>query len=226
MTLTIAVLSWGSHKTLINTLNSYEEYGLYNLADERIIWFQEFTKPDLEIARRYGYHAYGSPTNIGISGGYKGLVQLATSDLFLFLENDWLLTEDPTQQIKDAKALIGSGYADVARLRSRNNPGHPLWTKQFEGNELSRPEHLLDSIHWTNPSRFYQIKPVLGTWFETIAPFANWTNNPTMFRREWLIENILPRLDGDIERSIQSWWEEQSFKVVQGEGLFTHWRLD
>jgi hypothetical protein len=228
--LTIGILSWGSHKTLTNTLQSYQDHGLDKLADQKLIFFQEQSPEDIELATRFGYDASGSKSNIGIAGGYRTLVQRATGDLFLFLENDWELITSPDSQILQGSRLLSSMMVDVVRYRHRTNPGNPLWTRQFEGQESSRPEHLLDSIHWTNPSKFHQIgvrriDDIL--WYWTSARNANWTNNPTMFRTSWLRQNLIWRFgEKDIERDLQSWWEHQAFYVAQSEGLFTHNRLD
>lgn len=228
MTLTLGILSWKSHSTLRNTLESYRTFGLDTLASQRVIWFQEITDEDREIAEEYGYEAIGSDTNVGIAGGYKGLVEHATGSVFLFLENDWVLLENPIQALVEGIYTLSTMQVDVIRYRHRDRPGVPLWTYQFQGHELEHPTHLLDSVHWTDPDRFPQIDRLVmaGTWFVTRARYANWTNNPTMFRVDWLKENILPRMAGDIEQGIQSWWEQQDYLVAQGEGLFTHNRID
>ena len=176
------------------------------------------------MAEDYGYLWMGETTNIGIAEAYKALVGHATGDLFLFLENDWELLEPPQQQIAEASRLLREGKIDVARFRHRKYPGHPLWTRQFEGNEMSRPEHLLDSIHWTDPDRFDHVTKG-GQWYITTAEYANWTNNPHMARTEFLRQELVPRLSGDIERNLQAWWQQQPFIVAQGEGLFTHNRI-
>lgn len=223
--ISLGILSWGAHKTLVNTLESYAKFGLLDLIIDKYIFFQDISKEDIRIAEKYGLDWGGASENIGISGGYKELLNSAKEDLFLFLENDWELLRNPIKQLSEAKEMLDFNLADVVRLRDRNNPGHPLWTRQFEGNEMSRPEHLLDSIHWTNPDRFEDVGR-WGDWYSTKAKFANYTNNPTIARTNWLKEQVLPRLSGDIEKDIQKWWQEQDFIVVQGEGLFTHYRID
>lgn len=234
MSIDLAMLSWGSPLTLRNTLESYKYHGLDKLVDRKIIYFQEISDLDREIAEEYDFGTVlGSPNNIGIGAAYKRLVEESTGDLFLFLENDWLLIENPEYQIKECIRWLAHrsvtfffNNADVVRLRHRSNPGEPLWTRQFMGNEESRPEHLLDSIHWTNPDKFDHVYHAYDNWYCTDAKHANWTNNPTMVRTEWLRQNIVPRLTGDIEKAVQPWWATQTFKVVQGDGLFTHMRLD
>lgn len=228
--MTIAILSWGAHKTLENTLQSYKKYGLDQLDDDKVIFFQEITETDREIATKYGYQSFGSPENIGIAEAYKLLVSYASGDLFLFLENDWELIENPTQQMFAAAEMLRNEAIDVARFRHKINPGEPLWTRQYKGKELTRPEFLLDCIHWTDPLQFspliWELDFDNGRWVGAWAKNANWTNNPTMFRTEWLRENIIPRITGDIEADLQGWWKDQWFTVGQGNGLFTHNRLD
>src|SRR3990167_4250325 len=164
--LTIAILSWGAHKTLLNSLESYKIF--LPLTAQKLIFFQEFSREDHEIAESYGFDYIASSTNIGISGGYKSLIEHAEYDKFLFLENDWENTnlENTVQIIHRSLFLLETNNTDVVRLRSRNNPGHPLWTRQFEGREYDRPEHLLDCVHWeSDPTRFPEITEVLPGWY-------------------------------------------------------------
>lgn len=226
--MTIAILSWKSPKTLVNTLESYKKWELDLLDPEKIILFQEIDDVDRKIAEAYGYQAHGLPINTGIAFGYKSLVELATGDLFLFLENDWELIEPPLEAIFDAGDRLRKNTIDVARLRHTTNPGEPLWSRQYKGQEMVVPEFLLDCCYWdSNPTKFWPIHKE-GEWYTTTSPFATWTNNPTMFRTKWLKEVVVPRMGNmDIEVDIQYWWKNQQFKVAQHEvGLFTHRRLD
>lgn len=228
--LTIAVLSWGYHETLINTLTSYQEFGLDKLSEDKVIFFQEYSKKDREIAKEFGYDAFGSPENIGIAEAYKLLAAYASGEFFLFLENDWKLIESAERAILGGQELLASGV-DIIRYRHRKNPGNPLWTRQFQGREYDRPTHLLDCVHWEDsPEKFKEISPVFNQsdkWYITSSKNANWTNNPHMAKSEFIYENVMPHLDGgDLERDIQSWWEQQNFLVAQGTGLFTHERTN
>jgi hypothetical protein len=215
---------------LVNSLTTYQLFGLDQLDNEKVIFFQEISDKDREIAKEFGYDAIGAPENIGIAEGYKRLVEYATGDLFLFLENDWALIEDPKQQIKEASEMLYNDDVDVIRLRHRRNPGHPLYTLQFQGNEYKHLEHLLDCIHWTDPLMFSPLIDRIGPddsyWVGAWAKNANWTNNPTMFRTEWLHKEIVPRMGSrDAEIDLQPWWKEQWYVVGQGKGLFTHNRI-
>jgi hypothetical protein len=229
--LTIGVLSWGAYDTLKNTLESYERYKLPLYDPDRVIFFQEISEKDIKIAEWFGYKYIGAETNVGIAEGYKRLVAQASGTLFLFLENDWELVEYPSSALADVRFLISTNQADVVKLRHRAQPGNPLWTRQFENKEYNSPAHLLDSIHWkSDPSKFKEIERVEiyeRSWYTTTSKYANWSNNPHMAKTQWLKNNILPQLGtGDIEKHMQLWWEQQDFKVAQGNGLFTHNRLD
>jgi hypothetical protein len=231
--LTIGILSWGSHQTLKNTLESYDKYDLPVYDQERVIFFQQISDADIKIADRFGYKWIGAETNVGIAEGYRRLVEYATGTLFLFLENDWELIAKPASSLSDARFLISTNQADVVKLRHRWNPGNPLWSRQFKDRELDSPTHLLECIHWQFkpevlfPEQIKEVDIYERAWYTTTSKNANWSNNPHMAKTQWLKDNILPQLGtGDIERSMQSWWEQQDFKVAQGDGMFTHNRLD
>lgn len=236
--MTIAILSWGSHKTLLNTLTSYRNYELNDA--QKIIYFQEITDDDIQIAKDFGYEWIGSNENIGIGPAYAELIKHAKGEFFLFLENDWELIENPHMELYAAEILLNQKVIDVARFRHRVNHGHPLWTLQFKGREMDKPTHLLDSVHWSEPGVDYpDLVKLVGvdldqqdstyisfTFSVASSQNANWTNNPTMFRTEWLKEIILPMLgSADVEKDIQGWWELQEFQVGQSRGLFTHHRI-
>ena len=238
--LTIGILSWGARATLLNTLESYKEAGLLDLAAQVFVFFQEISQDDIDIANEYGLEYTGVNTNIGIAEGYKAMLLNITQPNYLFLENDWMIDRNNhsprfvADQIVDGKLFLNAPIhhpdrADVVRYRSRNLPGNPLWTRQFENHELWRPEHLLDAIHWRSDRQMEEFRDKIQVgaygFYHTTSQYANWTNNPHMVRTEW-IRGLADKFgSGDIERDFQGWWEQQEFRVAQGEGLFTHWRL-
>ena len=232
--MSIGILSWGAHQTLRSTLESYRRYGLDTLDEDRLIFFQEISSEDHDIAEEFGYEVLGASQNIGIAAAYQYLVEYASGDLFLFLENDWELVEsEPTHQIIAAQELLYAGVSDLVRLRHRTNPGDPLWTRQFAGREYERPTHLLDAVHWSEDPESLGLEAIRvfsgkeQTFYRTTARNANWTNNPHLAPTKFLKDNVLPRIaNGDLEGDIQGWWEQQDFLVAQGDGLFTHRRLD
>lgn len=229
--LSIGILSWGQHDTLVHTLESYKKNGLLKGVGQKFIFFQEYTDKDGEIAKRFGFDYYASPTNLGIARGYREMLDRVSKPYYLFLENDWWMP-DPyvyRHDIEDGLEFLSTGEADVVRYRHRRYPGNPLWTLQFQGRELTRPEHLLDSVHWlVSPEQEFPdyIKSPREGWYKTSSRYANWTNNPHMVRTDWLRRTLAPRLGTrDIEKDLQAWWQEQDFSVMQGQGLFTHYRI-
>lgn len=240
--MTIAVLSWGAHKTLISTLESYKKFNLDD--DDKIIFFQAMTDKDVEIAHTYGYKAIGEKENIGIGPALQRLVAEAQGKYFLFLENDWECLREARYQITAGRFMLDNNFADVVRYRDRETPGWPLWSMQFKDRELERPEFILESLHWReNPDQDFPDKintlrasiefPDLPMrhlrFYTTDSRYANFTNNPSMYLTEFLRRSVVSRASGEgirLEVDIQDWWQNQRFKVAQGEGLFTHMRLD
>ena len=226
--LCIGILSWKEHKTLRNTLNSYKLAGLLTYPAQIFIFFNEIDDEDRKIATEYGIECFGAETNLGIAGAYEKMLEQVKQPHFLFLENDWGIRYE---EIPNVVSRLDDGQkflwlSDVIRYRSRWTPGDPLWTAQFKDNELSRPEHLLDCIHWTkDPDTKFpkQITKIAPGWYSVSAKNANWTNNPHLVRTEWVREKILSHLGHrDIETDMQKWWQTTSYTVVQGEGLFIH----
>lgn len=231
--LTIGILSWKSQTTLENTLQSYQDAGLLGLASEVFVFFQEISESDQALANKFGIKSFGSDKNLGIAGGYREMLNHVGQPTYLFLENDWVIPKDHyplvIEQLSYGQKMLTNQTVDVVRYRSRNNPGSPLWTAQFRGKELSRPEHLLDCVHWeSRPDLVFReyIQSLCPDWYTTSAQFANWTNNPHMIRTKWVQEILLPHLGNrDIERDLQLWWQTTSNIVLHGNGLFTHKRL-
>jgi hypothetical protein len=231
--LSIGILSWGDHPTLLNTLQSYQKAGLLDCATQVFIYFQEISSSDQEIAAKFGLTCFGGETNLGIAGGYREMLKYVNQPYYLFLENDWVILEENMSrvlsQFQEGEKLLQNHDVDVVRLRSRHHPGNPLYTAQFKGMELSRPEHLLDCLHWVaNPVESFPlyIREISPGWFAASAKNANWTNNPHLVKTDWVKNELLPHLGNrDIERDLQKWWQETDYTVAQGEGIFTHIRI-
>ena len=120
----ICILSWKAHKTLTKTLDSYTKHNLWQYFNEKIIFFQEISQQDIEIAGRYGLKYMGTKENIGIAGAWKEILRSVNSDKVLFLESDCLLIEPQIQdQLFLANKMLDSGEIDIFRLRHRFQVG-------------------------------------------------------------------------------------------------------
>jgi hypothetical protein len=238
MSLSIGILSWGAHLTLENSLSSYKSNGLFDLADEISIFFNKITNKDIVIARKYGLEYLGDAKNIGIGKALKVLVNQSRCDYFLFLENDWVLVENKEiteRRIQTAIRLLNENMADVVRLRHRFKYGDPLYTAIFKEDEMESPGYLSDCIHWAKepekkfPQLISKISIDNEDWFFMSSKYACYTNNPCIYKKDFLETNVIPFAVGGgaaLEDDIFPWWREQNFTIYQGAGLFEHKRLD
>ncbi|WP_312389421.1 hypothetical protein [Chryseobacterium sp.] len=233
--ISICILSWKSVTNLKNILKSYKKNGLLDLVDDITILFQEVSEADKKIAEKYKIKYIGLKENVGIGKGMKMLAENASTDNILFLEHDWELIEDKNftySQLSGGLNLLNQGF-DVVRYRSRKAPGYPLISIRNKGKELDYYDdwhectspHLLESLHWLDPAAEFPDKiQKQGDFFVTTSRWANWTNNPYLVKKSYLLEKILP-FSGEsvsLERNIAAWWVKQDFKIAQGEGLFMH----
>ena len=233
--ISIGILSWHSGQVLVDTLTTYYENGLFDMVNDVTILFQEVTPQDMEIARHFGLDFIGLQKNIGIGQAFIRLTENAQTDYVLVLEHDWNLIEDKEttyNTLKRSVSAIEMGM-DVVRLRHRANPGNPHFSFRHKGKELTYYDdeigctspHLLDSLHWLDPSVEFPDKiQKLGQHFTTTSRWGNWTNNPTMYKKDFYLETVR-QFAGEgiaLEGNISKWWAQQEFGVAHGDGLFKH----
>jgi len=243
MTLPISagIMSWRSAKTLDKTLETYRDNDLFDLIKDVVILFQNVSKEDKEVAKKYNIPFIGLNDNVGIGKGMLLLAEQAKEKNFIFLEHDWQLVENyntAKRRLTSALDLLDEGYHSV-RLRSRKNPGHPVYSEVYKGNELNHYDdntgltspHLMDCIHWIeHPDKQFPDKIQTHKYhYVTTSRWSNWTNNPAIFDTKFLIdtvENFVSNDDMLLEPSISRWWADQEYLVAWGEGLFKHCDLE
>ncbi|QDP85541.1 hypothetical protein FNJ88_08200 [Chryseobacterium sp. SNU WT5] len=233
--ISICILSWNNVKTLENTLKSYQKFGLLEMSEDIVVLFQEASEKDVKLAETYQLKTIILKENIGIGKAIKILAENAKFENILFLENDWQLIENENttfHQLKIGLDFLNKKY-DVVRYRSRKKPGYPLHSLKHKGNELDyfddwhncTSPHLLESLHWLDPAKEFPDKIQKdGNFFVTTSRWANWTNNPFLVKKSFLLDKILSFAGESVyfERNIAEWWTKQNFKIAQGEGLFMH----
>ena len=240
LNISLSILSWNSHETLINTLKSYKRHGLLDMVGEVIIFFQETSERDLDIAKEFGIeNIISSETNVGIGPAIKVLAERASYDNFMFLEVDWVLVEKESvvrSVLEGSIKLIEEGILDFYRLRNRINYGYPLYTSQFQGRELDSPEHLIEQVHFLGKDLSTKFPELIkytdahGT--ETVygdSKYCNYSNNPFICKKQFWLDNIAPSDKGGIslEGEIRESWMNSGHKVGYNiPGLYTHLRLD
>ena len=231
----IGILTWKSHLTLKNTLESYRKNGLLQLTDDITVFAQDVSKEDIVVAEEYGIpYIIGIRENIGIGKAFNRLFEDAKYDKVMILENDWVLIEDKATTERVIKETIAAldGIVHFARLRHVKRPGDPLYTRQFAGREMDSPEHLLDSIHWLEDDLKFGYPDKIGEvdgFLFTDSEFGNHTNNPFMCTKEFYKTHIQPYTgEGlELEGKIREYWQKAHHVVAHSKtGLFTHFRID
>tara|TARA_Y100000114_G_C11743746_1_gene320461 strand:+ start:487 stop:1242 length:756 start_codon:yes stop_codon:yes gene_type:complete len=235
--LSIGILAWRSGQTLVNTLATYHSNGLFNLVDDIYILFQEFSETDKQIAEHFNIPYLPEKDNIGIGMGLLKLAQHAKTDNFLLLEHDWKLIENQNilyDRLKSGINLLDQDFSCI-RYRHRKDPGHPHFSFKYQGRELEyyddyykmKSPHLLDSVHWCNPSeKFPEYIQKEGEYFTSTSRWGNWTNNPCLFKTQFYIDLVSKFIDTNnqitSEGEVAIYWAQQTYKVAHGEGLFKH----
>eukprot|EP00924_Labyrinthula_sp_SR-Ha-C_P004121 augustus_masked-scaffold_3-processed-gene-14.7-mRNA-1 protein AED:1.00 eAED:1.00 QI:0/-1/0/0/-1/1/1/0/261 len=160
VTMTLMILVHRGKASFQNTYNSLKHSGILDRASEIFVFIQEvkFRKNrDVEI-RRFEpgeiederltnisfekMSLFASSENVGIAPAFEVLVEFATSDLVLFVEEDFYIDneviETSLERISEAVELVSGLDADVVKLRSRNAPGEPFYPSVWKVLIVSR----------------------------------------------------------------------------------------
>jgi hypothetical protein len=233
--ISIGILAWNSGQVLVDTLTTYYNNGLFDIVNDTTILFQEVSTQDVEIAKHFGLDFIGLQSNVGIGKAFIKLTENAQTDNVLILEHDWNLIENEATtyiRLHSGIDMLDNGY-DAIRYRHRREPGNPHFSFRHRGNELNYYDdeiqctspHLLDSVHWLEPAVEFPDKiQKIGDYFITTSRWGNWTNNPTMYKKQFYLDTVT-QFAGDgiaLEGNISKWWAQQTFGVAHGEGLFKH----
>lgn len=233
----VGILSWKSNKSIRNTLSSLVVNDFFDCCSERKIFFQEIRPSDVRLAKKYELDVLSSHKNIGIGKAFLELAESISEPYIILLEHDWQLIEDGDhvyKHLSQAIELLEDGF-DCVRLRHRKYYGEPhysinkYYNKELEYYddwiELSHP-HLIDTLHWIErPDLKWPDKiQVRDDFFVCDSRYANWTNNPCLFKREFFVDIIKDFVGHgiDLEKNISFWWARQNYRVAQGSGLFMH----
>lgn len=229
--ISVGICSYQGVKTIAQTLNSYQKFNLFDAADE-IILLDQGNRPEIrDLVRGFAKIRYKASSNFKFHCVDK-LMHLLKCKYVLFLEEDFKLTANASQvelQINQALKMLSLGLVRVVRLRSRRLAGYPNWahmTYIAKGNVGKL--HALHSVHWfDDPSLHYDHIFKCGQnpsiWCSKFP--VDFTLNPFISDRLWWIQNVTPLFTGD-EGKMSENWASLGHNVAQGEGLFTHDRLD
>ncbi len=208
--ITIGYLSWKRHDILEQTLKSHKENGLFDIIppENRIIFFQEISQQDRNIADKYNLNILGNKENIGILNAFIELVQNCKTKYFIFSENDWLLIENKDlcrNVFNDCIQLLNDNEKNIIKLRHINNPGKPLYSRPHDINQwLNSNYHgfsyKLESLSWLdNPNNYYK-SGILDEiqynykWYSTTLEHQKWSNNIFIANTSFLKNTITQML--------------------------------
>lgn len=130
-TVGLGMLSWRAPATVDHTLASYARESILGLFDQVLLYCQEISDVDRQIAAKYAVTCTGNERNQGICGGVRALLEAMETDYILMVENDCVLIEsheETARQVHSAVRDMAAGRAHVFRLRHRRNPGEGFAT--------------------------------------------------------------------------------------------------
>jgi hypothetical protein len=240
--ITIGYLSWKREKIFEQTLNSHKKNGLFDIIppSNRLIFFQEISDKDIEIAKKFNCRYIGNNDNIGILDAFIKLIENCQTEYFIFCENDWNLIENKNTTIKtlhDSIRLIDNNKANIIKLRHRKTPGHPLNSEKIFNNYLpSLFPYKLESLSWIDePNKIYNnlFEEFEGNykWYITTMTHQLWSNNIFLCKLTHIKEIILPILKNknyddkysELENIINNYKSQlRIIKLAASEGLFMH----
>lgn len=223
MKLGLGILCWKSPKSLTIALEALCEKIDIARFEDAVIFFQEISEADRQIAKNYGFRAEGNDCNVGILGGMKATASAVRSDVVLYLECDLLVTRN-AQTIIDsldcAQNAIASGQVSMMRMRNRFNPGQGYCSKKFLrywfGAELKdsfvrkirrflRPKKAKRLIGTSlyihkRPERIFPryIEYCEGGFFKMDSSVINWTNMAIMFNKQWFLDTLIPYAESNL----------------------------
>ena len=207
----IGMLCYKRYDTFRAALDTYHDAGLFDLADETLIAFNELDDAGRALAEEYGVPVIGSEANMGILGGFKMLAQGLSSDIVLLLENDLPLIEsakEARRQIEIARRALEAKEAEVFRFRHRLHPGYRDQAS-WKFLRYYKPSVLSQARRWLRPGKaekmignalyvftepdkvFEDIQKMPDGWFRISSKHITWSNQSIMIRREFFLEEIL-----------------------------------
>jgi hypothetical protein len=253
--ITLSILVWKSPMTIRNSLESYKKHNLFSMV-KPVIYFQERDDAANKLANDYGIEeVLGTAENVGILNAFYNMVDSTTTPYFIFAECDFELIngEQKTKDIlEDSIKLMKEDNVKLVRLRDRTKPGTPdgvrlsvpvgdadLLSYSYDNFEhklgtltfLKNPEEVMPNTFIIKGPPQYKYK-----WYICDFLCARWSNTIFIAETKFLKEIVLPYIKSHMNNEdkihlleIILFGEKSPLKQqlqAQGEGLFTHNRLD
>jgi len=203
--ITIGYLSWKRQDIFKQTLESHKQNGLFDIvpSENRIIFFQEISNEDKDIAKLYNCKYIGNKENIGILNAFIELVEACKTEYFIFCENDFILMEnnyDIIKTINDTNSILKDDKYAQIKLSNYKNPGflyingNNEWLEQNQENF----KYKVESLSWIpNPKTFYNNQQIVNynyEWFIFNNEDQVWSNHIYACNTNFLKNIIIPLL--------------------------------
>jgi len=214
----LSILSWKAPKTLAATLAALP-LDFINLFEDKVIYFQEISNKDKELAEQYGFRYEGNDANVGIREGIKQAVMVNRCAQVLFLENDVCFNHDVAdaiQQLKIAHQALIDNIVPVMRLRHRQAPGQDYGAinkyKSYWGDASTkncwklklkrflRPNKARKLIGQAvmvldNPEKDFLAKYIKleeQNYYTLDTAVLPWTNQSILIQKDWFLNTLIP----------------------------------
>jgi len=209
--ISICYLSWKKTDIFEKTLKSHLDHGLFDIIapENRIIFFQETSRRDIELADRYNCKYIASPSNIGILQAYVMLVQNCNTKYFIFCENDFLLNQNNEnfnihKTMEDCVELLNENQYAQIKLSNTLNPGF-LYSRPQDPCTWCLTENYpykVESLSWIkDPELFYgPIKKIYKNykWYVFNNSDQNWSNHIYICNTSFLKDIVVPILKHNV----------------------------
>jgi hypothetical protein len=208
--ITIGYLTWKNNDLLLNTLESHNKNGLFEIIkpQNRYIFFQESNfEKDIEICKKYNCNYLGDIINIGILNAYIKLVEITKTKFFIFCENDFVLLEAKNNYslqncfIDAIKILNNNEFAQI-KLSNYKNPGFLYCTPKDKNSWLLNNQenfpYKIESFSWIEePEKFFNCIEIITLnykWFFVNHNHQKWSNHIYICNTHYLKNVIIPLL--------------------------------
>jgi hypothetical protein len=210
--LALVVITWRAPLSLRNSLRSWQENGLLELVDEKMLFINSPSEEDFSIAKEYDFDIYTTDErngNVMAGPALTYLVGNTSADYVLFMEKDFKLTADKAttkRELYHGMHMMARGV-DVYRLRGHTDypaegmpdcctpatpPTCPYHSNWKSGGYFG--DHMNWLLLWCQPNPVEAANGRLAQCSsEPQAPASycfgssdtNWSNNPLIMGKEW-----------------------------------------
>ena len=213
----LVFLTWRAPETLKQSLESISKALPIHSFGDAVIYAQEITQHDRDLANEFGLRIEGNNQNVGILAGMKEAVASSKLDVVLYLECDCLLVESNSLFLKtviDGYNAIETCQLNVVRLRHLRETGadyNILKHLNYWGDKKGHKPVKARILRFLRPrkaSRLIGDACLVHNHAEEVFPKnisrmkeniysmrssnINWTNQSIMLTKNWFLNTIIP----------------------------------